>query len=37
MIVTEKDIFGHTEKNELQPTNQSITEIGGLVRIWPHW
>ncbi len=32
-IVTEKDIFGHAEKNELQPANQSITEIGGVVRI----
>lgn len=32
-IVTEKDIFGHIEKNELQPTNQPITEIGGVVRI----
>lgn len=32
-IVTEKDIFGQIEKNELQPTNQSITEIGGVVRI----
>jgi hypothetical protein len=32
-IITEKDIFGPLEEKELQPTNQSITKIGGGVKI----